>query len=399
MRSLVPSLLVCATLACQPPPEPGLQARIDRALERGLACVLARQADDGAWRSETYGALEDDWALTATMAKALVFVPADADTTAALERGLAWLASAVRADGTISPGEAGLAYPVYTSALAVMAFARADPRDPERWARERDAWLGLLESHQLDEHLGWSPDDAAYGGWGYAAVPPRKGERHGFEADLSSTLFALGALRQAGRPASDARVQRARAFVLRCQNLPLAGEAPDPARDDGGFFMSPTVALQNKAGGAWKGASGRWRFASYGSMTADGLRALLRLGFGPESEEVRAARAWLERQFEADSNPGDFDELHAADGQSAYHYWAWSAAHALAELGVARLANGASERVWARELAEELLAHQRGDGSWSNRFTMMKEDDPLVATPLALAALSLCRVSLLFAAE
>jgi len=46
---------------------------------------------------------------------------------------------------------------------------------------------------------------------------------------------------------------------------------------------------------------------------------------------------------------------------------------------------------WAPALARELIDRQNADGSWTNRFTDGKEDDPLVATPLALAALRICR--------
>ena len=45
---------------------------------------------------------------------------------------------------------------------------------------------------------------------------------------------------------------------------------------------------------------------------------------------------------------------------------------------------------WARELAEELLRRQRPDGSWSNHYTDAMEDDPLIATPFAAAALAIC---------
>jgi hypothetical protein len=38
-----------------------------------------------------------------------------------------------------------------------------------------------------------------------------------------------------------------------------------------------------------------------------------------------------------------------------------------------------------------LLGLQRSDGSWANPSPLMKEDEPLVATGLALVALSLTR--------
>lgn len=38
--------------------------------------------------------------------------------------------------------------------------------------------------------------------------------------------------------------------------------------------------------------------------------------------------------------------------------------------------------------------NQRADGSWTNRCTDAKEDDPLVASPWAAAALAICRESI-----
>ena len=40
---------------------------------------------------------------------------------------------------------------------------------------------------------------------------------------------------------------------------------------------------------------------------------------------------------------------------------------------------------------EELLRRQNPDGTWRNAFTDAKEDDPLVSTPWAAAALAVCR--------
>jgi hypothetical protein len=45
-------------------------------------------------------------------------------------------------------------------------------------------------------------------------------------------------------------------------------------------------------------------------------------------------------------------------------------------------------------LAETLLAKQGADGSWQSASTEMREDDPLVATPFAAAALAVARTIL-----
>jgi len=46
---------------------------------------------------------------------------------------------------------------------------------------------------------------------------------------------------------------------------------------------------------------------------------------------------------------------------------------------------------WAEALAEELLRRQRPDGSFANPASEMREDDPVVATSFALAALGVTR--------
>jgi len=43
-------------------------------------------------------------------------------------------------------------------------------------------------------------------------------------------------------------------------------------------------------------------------------------------------------------------------------------------------------------LADELLRRQEADGSWVNAAGEVREDDPLVATPLAVGALAGCRL-------
>jgi squalene-hopene/tetraprenyl-beta-curcumene cyclase len=204
-------------------------------------------------------------------------------------------------------------------------------------------------------------------------------------------LFAVGALRIAGATADDPSIRKALRFVVRCQNLSDESRNDDPAFDDGGFFFTPTDPVRNKAGVAGTDRRGRVRYHSYGSATADGLRALLRCGLSPEHPRVAAARRWLERHFSATQNPGDFAPARASERDATYYYYAWSLAHAFRALGGRMREGPGRETAWAELLARELIRRQRPDGTWSNRFTASKEDDPLVATPLALGALGLCR--------
>jgi squalene-hopene/tetraprenyl-beta-curcumene cyclase len=219
------------------------------------------------------------------------------------------LASVVGPDGTVQSGRFGVTYPGYTAAGAVQALSR-----PEHVVQRPacEAWLAYQRERQLTEDLGWNADDKPYGGWGYCPhrpLKPKSGEpAHPLtESNLSATAFALEALHAAGLRAADPLFQKALAFVRRCQNY---GDGPgrEPAFDDGGFFLIYDDAVRNKAGIAGEGGSGRRRFASYGSATADGLRALLLCGLPAEDARVGAARAWLEQNFPVDAHPGKYAE-------------------------------------------------------------------------------------------
>lgn len=129
-------------------------------------------------------------------------------------------------------------------------------------------------------------------------------------------------------------------------------------------------------------------------MTADGVRALVRLGLPLDHPRVVAAAGWLERNFDPTRNPGDFVATSEVRRDSSYYYWMWSAAHALRDLGKVTLHMPRGDVRWAEALAETLLARQRGDGSWSNPASEMREDDPVVATAFATAALGVCRIAL-----
>jgi hypothetical protein len=120
-------------------------------------------------------------------------------------------------------------------------------------------------------------------------------------------------------------------------------------------------------------------------MTADGVRALLRLGVPPTDPRLTAGAAWLTARFDPSRNPGDFPAVAEVRRASSYYYWTWSAAHALRALGPA------APPEWAPSLARELLGRQGDDGSWRNPASEMREDEPVVATSFAMAALAVAR--------
>jgi squalene-hopene/tetraprenyl-beta-curcumene cyclase len=377
------ALLTLAAIALSSPAaragEEPLPARIDASLRRAARFLVDAQSPDGSWRSATYGMYRDGPVLTPYVMSALFFLPEGRD---AFRRGadhlLGWA------------GREDLPYPVLTATMASRVVV-LDTKD-ERRLRAQAEFLRLARSRQLTEDLGWSPGDPEYGGWGFSIDPPRKPEPGGLraplhESNLLATIFGLAALRSARVPPSDAAWSKALAFVKRCQNWEDDPAKRDERFDDGGFFFIPGDEAQNKAGYAGTDGAGRKRFRSYGTMTADGLRALLQGGLPKDHPRVAAALGWLERNFSASRNPGDFEEGREVLRDGMYYYWAWSVAHAFARAGVPAAR-------WAAPLAGELLRRQGKDGAWRNPYTAATEDDPLIATPWAASALAIARQAL-----
>jgi len=389
----------CLLLVAAAPGTLGAEAepvdRIDAFLAQAGRFLLDQQSPDGAWRSQVYGAFRDGPTLTPYVMSCLFWLPqAGPKAPAAHRRGVDYLVEFMDDAGHLTVGPRELLFPVYTAASASRVVVLQDPRP--RNLRAQQAWLAYLRSRQLNEALGWSRSDPEYGGWGFSLGIPHKpgpGEprERFFESNLTATIFGLAALRSARVPHDDPAYEQALVFVRRCQNFPDDPTQRDSRFDDGGFFFAPGDPGQNKAGIAGVDRFGQERFHSYGTMTADGLRALLRCGLEPDHPRVASARRWLDERFSAEHNPGRFEPDRLVLQDATYYYWTWAVAHAFLALHVREIDTAEGRVDWPRSLAEALLARQQSDGSWINPYTDAREDDPLVATPWAAASLAICR--------
>src|SRR5262249_9077559 len=197
------------------------------------------------------------------------------------------------------------------------------------------------------------------------------------------------ALRSAGVSEDDPAIQRALIFVERCQNF---NDTPVKTEfDDGGFFFIHDDSARNKAGVAGVEPGGRTRYLSYGSTTAAGFRALLLRGRARTAPRVTAARNWLELRFDANHHSGSYALDREAARSAVYYYYAASVAQAFRALGKREIVTQDGPLEWAPAMAQAILKRQNADGSFTNSAVQMREDDPLVAPPKAMFALSVCR--------
>lgn len=354
-----------------------LVARIDSAVVNGVRYLATRQSEDGAWRSDVYAPFKEGDALTPLVMTAILPLPIDDATAPARERGLEYLSALSSKALGANGGAKSLAYPAYTAANVTVALAQ---ERREMLSQFSSGWVTLLRRLQLSEASEWKPEDREYGGWTYghhAALRPPAGQPLGTldEPNLSATAFALAALQIGGVPANDPAMVRGLVFVRRLQN------------SDGGFYFVHGDKVRNKAG-VVAGSDGAFR--SYGSTTADGLLALIAGGAG-KSRPAQDARTWLIKNFSADAHPGKYADDRASAQNGLYFYWA---AGMSAALRGDRPKDSSDGRQWTADLAQALIRRQADDGRWQNAAVDQREDDPLVATPLALQALTNCRAIL-----
>lgn len=343
-----------------------------QARDRGVAWLLRQQALDGGWHSETYGTLQSGAGTTAIAVWSLSLGPREPDpeSAAAIDRGLRFLLDRPDPQGLVQSPEGIADYPVYATALALESIQR---RGDETYTPARQRLGQALLGAQRSEKNGWSPRHPDFGGWGATFAAPADGLLAS-RSNISVTAHALRALQMADALPHDA-ARDAQAFLARCQ---CWQSGPDQY---GGFaFTARPDDLLNKAG--WHhGATGEPMARPYRTATCDGLQAL-QYGVPGPSLRRTGARQWLAHHLNADRD-GTTTSTGLSTGLAFYEAAALSGIlHELDRTTAGRV---------RQELTSRLVGLQRDNGAWINPQTAMREDDPLIATSLALAALARLR--------
>lgn len=372
MRLLLPLALLLA--ACAREPEPDARA----ALARAAGYLWSQQAEDGGWHSATHGIVRGGQAWTPFVLDALLQVPADVYTPpeGGVEQARAFIGAHVDARGALGLAvEPVLEYPNYSTAYALRVLAEHGAPEDTALVRRMAAYL---RAEQFTEARGFASEHPAYGAWGFGETNLGPGQAG--HLDLAHTRRALAALRAAD--ALDPAAGAAATHFLRLlqkhpsetRSQPPNAHPPDSSLYDGGFYASPTAFGVNKAGVTPEGV-----FGAYATATADGLLALLDAGHAPASEPVQAALGWL-RTHPGWDEPSGLPPDDPAQWQRVMQFYGLATrAEAYDRVG---------ETGWEGEVTALLARLQQPDGSFVNpEGAPNKEDDPLLATALAVVAL------------
>lgn len=348
-----------------------LRNEVQLAIDKGLTWLATQQKPDGSWSNAEHPSL------TALPLLAFLREPRGkydpqpgSNNPDFLQKALGFLRSKAQPDGGIYTS--GLSN--YNTSLCLVALLEAgNPQDEKLVSGARDFITGMQAGNMAKPELN--------GGIGYGTTGVSPKRQH---PDLDNTLVALEALRafRVARPdvevaaGKDLNWQAAIDFLTRCQNLPGANPqaSADPA-DRGGFIYYP--GFSNAAP-----ADGSAPLRSYGTMTYAGLLSFIYADLKKDDARVTAALEWLQKNYTLEENPG-------LARQGLYYYYHLMA-KGLAAAGNEKLTTADGKQIdWARELALKLINLQNGDGSWVNDTARWMEKDPVLVTSYCLLALEI----------
>ena len=331
------------------------QSRMERA---AVAFLRQSQGADGSFSSQAGPGV------TGLVAAALLSIGVPKDDPM-VDKAILYLLNTKRPDGGLYAE--GSRHANYETCLAIMALSKANEQG--RYDGVLQGAQRFVKGEQWDEGEGLGPKDPAFGGAGYGSKS---------RPDLSNTSFFIEALRSTGVEESDPAIQRALAFVNRCQNLESpANDTPFASKlNDGGFYYTPAAGGDSMAGK--DEATGGLR--SYASMTYAGLKSMLYAGVGPEDFRVKAATKFLKKNYSVTSNPGM--------GPAGLFYYLQTMSKALAMVAEETFESDTGSRSWRSDILGQLQKTQKVDGSWTNPEPRWMEGDPNLVTGYALLTLA-----------
>lgn len=360
-------LLISLGLGCQvssSTKEEKLRSEAQQIRQKAINWLLTQQGEDGGWHSQTHGILRGGAAYTPYIMDALQASKTIDLQDKCFSNGYSFLLQQIDNEGAIGQkGAYVLEYPVYATSFLLKI-----------WAKQSITFDTLLQPHfenyllsqQFTEERGIDTDHLAYGAWGFGEQNLPLGEVG--HVDLSHTRRVLEALQQVSFESTHSCWSKAKVFLERLQN------------NDGGFCSSTYTLGSNKADDQTH------ERVAYATATADGLLALMSL---PDNDitRINAAAKWLLNNEDWDQVSGITPERPGNWEKVLFFYHLAVRAQAYAQLE--RFGLLPQDNDWRQEVVKLLAIAQSSDGSFSNPWGgPNKEDDPLLATALAVRALN-----------
>ena len=370
-RSLLASICAALFLQCGGG-EMRQLSEAERILARAAAFLWKHQATDGGWYSEMHGVMRTGQTLTPYILHALTDVSTEIYQvdSSRIQAAHEFLRGHINTRGVLGLADPDvIEYPNYSTAYALRVFLKNGTPSDSLLIRSMAAYL---VNEQFTEQRGIQPDHPAYGSWGFGETNLRQGQVG--HVDLSHTRHVLEALREAGWNDTTA-IKKTIQFLRLLQKHPSHNQSPVDAYD-GGFYFSPVVLDQNKAG------KDENAYRSYATATCGGLMALLASWESRQSEPVQAAMRWLEANATL-VYPAGIPEDDPDHWRKILFFYHLSVRAEVYHIMMKK------QEEWKDEIVRLLRERQREDGSFANPFgSPNKEDDPLLATTLVVRTLT-----------
>lgn len=297
---------------------------------------------------------------------------------------------------------------VYITSIIAQLFVDLNNEGPwkgklaDNIAKARDYLRQAQVGNAEGPAPGYEKGKAGFGGWAYSKEEIGKSvEKDGKPpANMSTSTYAIDALKACGLDPKDPLWEQALVFLKRNQN---AGEVQDegfeaidkasgkkikPAEKGSADYGGATYSEESSmAEGGQQNADGSVTLFSYGSMTYNLLRAYLFAGLAKDSVPVKLAYGWIQRNYTVKRVPGFRDEKTFEMG--LYYYYS-SMSRTLKAWGEDHVeeAERGTKHDWRADIAAELKARQKADGSWLNdKHNRWQENSPVLCTAYALDAL------------
>lgn len=349
----------------------------EASIERGLKYLFAQQHADGGWHSDYYGALKPGGAITANVLYGISTIPAShlEPYREQLLQAKHFFEPSIDEHGYAAAPNASPNYANYASAMLLLADQRLDLQLTDA---QKSKLVQFLINSRIDETQGYEAGDIDFGGWDLMGWEQSPRESAGTNISVSRVATQALVLHQASHPQVTTILEDVDRWSIGCQNV----------ESDGGFFFHPLPEHNgNKAG--WSDEA-KEQPISYGSTTADGLQLLIALGHSMSDPRVEQASNWLRQHGELEQVPGLADAPSPDWDQGLLYYYYHALAPLVPHLQSAEATDSLQE--WNvtnlhKRLVHALVDRQSKEGSWSNASNRMREDDPLISTPLALHTL------------